>query len=92
MAAILFPIAANLILTQPDNPRAASTEMLYSLAQRILEPDRIVVTSSANEALQKARELTPPEGQVCVCGSLYLVGEFKALLEIKENSEARGTT
>lgn len=91
MAAILFPVAAKLILTQPENPRAAEVELLYDLAQRILEPEKIVVTSTAGEALQKARRLTPREGLICVSGSLYLVGEIKALLEVGKNYEERGT-
>jgi folylpolyglutamate synthase/dihydropteroate synthase len=42
---------------------------------------QVCVEFSANEALQKAKEITPPEGLICVTGSLYLVGEIKAAME-----------
>ena len=35
---------------------------------------------SVSEALQSARALVGPGGLVVVCGSLYLVGEARALL------------
>jgi dihydrofolate synthase/folylpolyglutamate synthase len=62
IASILFPIADRLVLTRPDNPRAATVEKLQHLAESILEPQKIVSTRSAAEAVQKAEEFTPPVG------------------------------
>lgn len=75
MAAILFPGVNRLILTQPNNPRAASVESLQSLAESLLPAGKIIAVPRVSDALQKAREVTPPEGIICVTGSLYLVGE-----------------
>jgi dihydrofolate synthase/folylpolyglutamate synthase len=87
IAAILFPAATYLILSQPDNPRAASVEALQSLAARFATPQEILVTRSAGEALERARQLTPTDGTICVTGSLYLVGEVKAILNAATYSQ-----
>jgi folylpolyglutamate synthase/dihydropteroate synthase len=41
----------------------------------------IALAPSSRDAMVIARTHTPPGGTVCVTGSLYLVGEVKALLE-----------
>jgi dihydrofolate synthase/folylpolyglutamate synthase len=87
IAAILFPAATYLILSQPDNPRAASVEALQSLAASFVTPQEILVTRSAGEALERARQLTPTDGTICVTGSLYLVGEVKAILNAATYSQ-----
>lgn len=88
MGAILFPTADKLILTKPENPRAAGIEHLQRLATGIVERQKIFVAASASDAFLKAREITPPNGLVCVTGSLYLVGEVKALINASALSEA----
>lgn len=75
MAAILFPGVHLLILTQPNNPRAASVESLQTLAENLVAREKIIAAPRVSDALQKAREATSPEGVICVTGSLYLVGE-----------------
>jgi dihydrofolate synthase/folylpolyglutamate synthase len=87
IAAILFPIADRLIITRPDNPRAAAIDKLQVLAETILEPDKIISTPSVGKAIQKAQELTPVDGLICVTGSLYLVGEIKAMMNAEALSE-----
>jgi dihydrofolate synthase/folylpolyglutamate synthase len=86
MAATLFPVAHRLVLTRPDNSRAAEINKLHDLAASIVEPDKIVSTRSVVEALRKAREYSPAEGLICVTGSLYLVGEMKATLDAEVSS------
>jgi dihydrofolate synthase/folylpolyglutamate synthase len=75
IAAILFPGIHRLILTQPNNPRAASVETLQTLAENFLPRERIIVAPRVTDAMQKAREVTSPAGVICVTGSLYLIGE-----------------
>ncbi|HKP47080.1 MAG TPA: folylpolyglutamate synthase/dihydrofolate synthase family protein [Pyrinomonadaceae bacterium] len=79
MTAALFRVASHVVLTQPDNPRAASIQTLQGLASEIGTAN-VSVTHSAAEALNKANEVTSADGVICVTGSLYLVGEIKALL------------
>ncbi|MFN2515580.1 MAG: folylpolyglutamate synthase/dihydrofolate synthase family protein [Pyrinomonadaceae bacterium] len=87
IAAILFPVAGNLILTQPDNPRAARVEDLYCLAEKILDREKIIVAQSASQAFGMAKEVTPAEGIICITGSLYLVGEVKAIMNLSSFSK-----
>ncbi|HYO91966.1 MAG TPA: cyanophycin synthetase, partial [Pyrinomonadaceae bacterium] len=78
IAAILFPVARSLILTQPSNPRAATPEMLAQL----VPSDVATVTAAEDlrEALGIALTQTERDGLVCVTGSLYLVGEAQSIL------------
>jgi dihydrofolate synthase/folylpolyglutamate synthase len=77
IAATLFPIARRLILTRPANPRATTPEMLAQFVPPDFEQERLALTDSSAEALSIARRLTPPDGLICVTGSLYLVGEIR---------------
>jgi dihydrofolate synthase/folylpolyglutamate synthase len=80
IATILFPAADRLILTQPDNLRAAEVGRLQSLAARIFSSEKVTAARSVGEALQQAKDITPPHGLICVTGSLYLLGEVKAIM------------
>jgi dihydrofolate synthase / folylpolyglutamate synthase len=82
IATILFPAADRLVVTQPDNVRAAGVERLGGLANSILNCDRVVTARLVSEALQVAKVITPPNGVICVTGSLYLLGEVKAIMEV----------
>lgn len=53
--------------------RAAAPEVLSKLAGR-----QAVPYDDLQEALQAACAAAGPDGVVCVCGSLYLIGTFKA--------------
>jgi dihydrofolate synthase / folylpolyglutamate synthase len=78
MVEVLFPLATTRIVTRIDNPRSVEPEEIAKVAKRA-GWDSIVVESTA-EALAKADQITSPNGMICVCGSLYLVGEIKSLL------------
>lgn len=80
-AEILFPAAEVLILTQSDNPRAAGVEKLRRLAVRFVSSDKVIVSASVAEAIDRARDQTAPGGIICVTGSLYLLGEAIAILK-----------
>jgi len=73
---ILFPVADLLVLTTMENPRTASIEMLASVAERVAKGP-IVKTESSIQALRIATEMTPPNGLICIAGSLYLIGEMR---------------
>ena len=79
LAAVLFPRANCLVLTTLDNPRAASVEQLTPLAQRFAR-GAVLETASSTEAVHTAITQTPPEGLICVTGSLYLIGETRPLI------------
>jgi len=89
MAAVLFPAADQLILTELDNPRAASFEMLKLAVPDDFDEANIQRASSPDEAMRFAKELTPANGLICVTGSLYLVGAVEKLLTDQFHSVAR---
>jgi dihydrofolate synthase/folylpolyglutamate synthase len=73
MADILFPIAAKVIVTQVNNPRAASVEELQQAGSRTGAD--IVAEPSLPVALRYAFEQTPRDTIVVVTGSIFLVGD-----------------
>jgi dihydrofolate synthase / folylpolyglutamate synthase len=89
MAAVLFPVADQLILTELDNPRAASLEMLRLAVPGDFAEASVHRASSADEALRIAKTLTPANGLICVTGSLYLVGAVQKFLTDQSQSVAR---
>jgi dihydrofolate synthase / folylpolyglutamate synthase len=76
---ILFPSADVLVLTTVNNPRSASVEMLAAVADRFAK-GKVMKAQSSPEALQIATETTPPDGLICIAGSLYLIGELRPLI------------
>jgi dihydrofolate synthase/folylpolyglutamate synthase len=79
MTEILFPLADRVIVTRPQNPRAASPEEIQQAASRTgaeIEP-----VAETGAALERARSASGPHTVVVVTGSIYLVGEAMRLLE-----------
>ena len=74
ITALLFPLADKIILAPPDQPRAAAPDAIAAAAPESAR-DKISQVGTVTEALQMAREITPPDGLILVTGSLYLVGE-----------------
>jgi dihydrofolate synthase/folylpolyglutamate synthase len=72
MAAILFPLADELILTAADSPRSLPPEELTALAGR----GRAVENISA--ALQLVAGGASADDAIIITGSLFLVGEARA--------------
>ncbi|MBM3745979.1 MAG: bifunctional folylpolyglutamate synthase/dihydrofolate synthase [Acidobacteria bacterium] len=75
MSAILFPLAAQVIVTASDQPRAVRPELIRDLVSH----PRLRIAPRLAEALEMARQ-APPQDVVFVTGSLFLVGEARALL------------
>jgi len=75
IAPILFPLAAELILTAPDQARAFTASEIRDLSGE----GRARVTANVAEALALI-EHARPEDAVFITGSLYLVGEARGLL------------
>ncbi len=88
----LIPFAAGLIATRPASSRTAPSDpdALVRIAESHGLPARSIegVAAAMDEACREAG----PDGLVCVCGSLYLVGEVKGLLESGWTPDARKVT
>jgi dihydrofolate synthase/folylpolyglutamate synthase len=80
IASTLFPIPHHLILTCPSNPRAATLEMLEQVVPSNFNRERLTLALSPTEALKATHRLTPPDGLICITGSLYLIGEMQAFM------------
>ena len=72
---ILFPRAAQVIVTAPQQPRALFPDAILRIAEH---PD-LRTAPSLREALDLVSDATP-EDAIFITGSLYLVGEARALL------------
>lgn len=81
MAADLFPITQQLVLTRPDNPRAATLDSLLQIAKGLVNGEKIKSASSVREAIATAKSITPANGVICFAGSLYLIGEAQSVLQ-----------
>lgn len=79
MLDVLAPRAADFIVTAPDSPRAMEAQTLARLARARHPAVRVV--ENGVRALEEALRSTPSDGVVVACGSLYLVGEWRAHLE-----------
>lgn len=80
IAQVLFPRAARLIITRAENSRAMPPAELLRLVSAELDIDRVCVSDNVATAIQKAKDLSGPDDVILVTGSLYLVGEARALL------------
>lgn len=88
IAEILFPLAENLILTKPDNPRSAEIEEMRKFAEKVTEKSKILTSANVAQAIDLAKQLTETypatkDSFICVTGSLYLVGEAQKFLRNK---------
>jgi len=72
---LLFPRAAAVILTQPQQPRALSAAVLEEMSGHLAQ--RIEVFPEPARALERALELARPEDAIFATGSLYLVGDLR---------------
>jgi dihydrofolate synthase/folylpolyglutamate synthase len=71
----LLPYVDETILTMPENNRALSPEFMKKLA-----PKAVVADNSA-WALKKAKSMSTENDVIIITGSLYLVGECKAIID-----------
>jgi dihydrofolate synthase/folylpolyglutamate synthase len=86
MAGDLFDAATTVVLTRVKDARAADNARLGNSA--LNRPRNVIFTETVKQALSWARSVTPPDGLVCVAGSLHLVGEVKRLLEEADSQTA----
>jgi dihydrofolate synthase/folylpolyglutamate synthase len=70
-----------LVCTRPPSPRALDPMEVANAALDLgVTDDRIDVCDSIPEAVARALEVTPADGQVIVTGSLYTVGAARSVL------------
>src|SRR5262249_29780274 len=72
MGAVLFPAANQVIVTRIASPRAAEPTAIAEASHR-----DVIRVENAGEALAEALRITPTDGLIVACGSLFLVGEIR---------------
>jgi dihydrofolate synthase / folylpolyglutamate synthase len=75
IAGILFPLAAEVVLTQPRTTRAVSVSQLAEITAHHAAKCKVIAEPEA--ALEYALEHTAPGDAIVVAGSLYLVGQLR---------------
>jgi dihydrofolate synthase/folylpolyglutamate synthase len=72
----LFPLTAEVVLTEPDTPRAISASQLAEIAG--YHARHYETIPDAEQALDHVLANSRPDDAIFVCGSLYLVGQLRA--------------
>jgi dihydrofolate synthase/folylpolyglutamate synthase len=80
---ILFPIAAHVVVTHANNPRAASPDEIRKAAARVTAGIDIEAAEDVAEALDQARQIAGPAGLIVVTGSIYIVGEAMRIQSVR---------
>jgi dihydrofolate synthase/folylpolyglutamate synthase len=75
IAGILFPLAAEVIFTEPHTSRSISASQLAEIAGH--HAAHFTVIPDSAQALAAAMANAAPSDVVCITGSLYLVGELR---------------
>jgi dihydrofolate synthase / folylpolyglutamate synthase len=87
VAGQLFPLAAEVIFTEPRTARAISAARLAEIASH--HAPSFTVVSSAEQALDQALAEAVPEDAIFITGSLYLVGQLRHYWKQREQVAAR---
>ncbi len=75
IAGILFPLAAEVIFTEPRTSRSISAAQLAEIAGH--HAAHFAVNPDSANALDAALAQAAPTDVICITGSLYLVGELR---------------
>ena len=82
----LLPLCSRAVLTRSDVDHAIAPEKLYAVAKKMVSNTQIV--NDVGEAVKHAVDTASPDDVVCISGSLYVIGEAKAVLE--KNTRQKG--
>jgi dihydrofolate synthase/folylpolyglutamate synthase len=75
MADVLFPLAAEVIFTQPRTTRAISVTRLAEITSH--NAAHFTVVPEPEAALEQALHRAAPQDAIVVAGSLYLIGQLR---------------
>jgi dihydrofolate synthase/folylpolyglutamate synthase len=73
----LLPVASKMVMTEPSNARAHTSDELAAIARKISPASQIDTVPNPKDALERAWTHSPT---VCTAGSIFLVGEILAVL------------
>ena len=82
MAEVILPHADAVILTEPHSERKLD---VFSLARSISEHNGKIYTEKEIEAaFEKALSITPKDGIILCCGSLYMIGAMRTYIKNRQ--------
>ena len=81
VAGLLFPLAAEVVLTAPATSRAISAVQLEEIAAHYANKSTTI--ADAGEAIDYALSKASPDDVIFITGSLYLVGQLRHYLKQK---------
>ncbi len=80
MLQVLLPEADTAVFTVPHSSRSAPVDPSYLLQQAQGLVEKAGTADSFAAAFEQVKSCAHPEDLICICGSLYLVGEARKLL------------
>ncbi|HZK23832.1 MAG TPA: folylpolyglutamate synthase/dihydrofolate synthase family protein, partial [Oscillospiraceae bacterium] len=79
---VIAPLAqAGIIVTTPNNPRAADPYVVAELVRKFAGNTPVEVVPEIQAAVQQAVAITQPNEALCVSGSLYTISEAREVLK-----------
>ncbi|APC07647.1 bifunctional folylpolyglutamate synthase/dihydrofolate synthase [Neomoorella thermoacetica] len=88
VVAELAPLAAAVIVTRPNNPRAGNWQSLADSVRRYVGVVEVIEAIPA--AVERALALAEPSDLICVTGSLYMVADAREWLKKFKKEESPG--
>jgi len=74
----ILSVSDRVILTKPQIDRALEPEILYAVSKNLVKDIKII--PEVKEAISYALKTASADEVICITGSLYVVGEAKAML------------
>lgn len=78
----LLPLAKQIAAVTPDSPRALSAQALCDRLGTEYQFTNATPCACVAEALTLVRESAQENDVICACGSLYMIGEVRKLLDL----------
>ncbi len=77
----LSSLAQKVIITRSHNPRSFSTKTIKEVVSFHGMPENNIKTcENTQDAFKEALDMFSPDNIICVCGSLYVVGEIREFI------------
>ena len=78
----VLPLAERIAAVTPDSPRALKAPRLCEKLQEEYGYTNATPYEKLEDALNALLTTTDPEGVICICGSLYMVGDVRVLMNL----------
>ncbi len=80
MLTAIVPVADVIVVTKSASPRAYDPMLLKKQVAAVDKEKRVVVTATVAEAVEYAKRHARRNDLICICGSLFTVGEARQFL------------